>query len=175
MNLNAAFGWRSFLSLALRICVPPAIFRQREESPLHHRLSLPFLLAHLTCVTLFLSGCSQRELPLYAKAQAAFNTTVTNSLGWRRTLETSVNVYDDDWKKWQGRAEIEVTNAAGGVQTTNLPFRFTVTQSEGKTNVSCYLDIEQIIAVRRVLDEFIPGETPQQFNERLQRARSGAK
>lgn len=175
MNLNVALGWRSVLSLALKISVPAAAFRQREESPLHHRLNLPFLLAYLTGVAMFLSGCSKRELPLYAKAQVAFNTTVTNSPGWRRTLETSVNVYDDDWKKWQGRAEIEFTNAAGGVQTTNLPFRFTVTQSEGKTNVSCYLDTEQIIAVRRVLDEFIQGETPQQFNERLQRARTGAK
>jgi hypothetical protein len=82
----------------------------------------------------------------YSEADSLVAEKVTNDLtGWRRTLSIYVKREDlGDPSTWTATADAEFINALGGVERTNLYYRFlTFTNTDGERSIFCNLDHEK--------------------------------
>lgn len=60
-----------------------------------------------------------------ASGKLAFQQAITNTVGWRRTLDSSYIIFEDmPVSNWWGEARIEIINSRGGVEAVDLKFRF---------------------------------------------------
>jgi hypothetical protein len=57
-------------------------------------------------------------------------------IGFRRILESTTRTRGDDVSKWTGRARVEVINQSGGIEVTNVEFKF----QQFSGHASWYLD-----------------------------------
>jgi len=68
---------------------------------------------------------AQRLLRYRAKAEQSVRVACTNDVvGLRQVMQTDLSTYQDNYKNWRASATVEFFNKMGGVERTNLDFRF---------------------------------------------------
>jgi len=96
----------------------------------------------------------QREL-----ARMDFERSYTNAvIGYRRTLNTFIFDSEDHYSKWEANAEVEFINARGGVERTNVWFRFRVDSGfDGRDDVQCHFDWKRQLDERAAVEKVQAG------------------
>jgi hypothetical protein len=101
-----------FILIALGIVLVAGISRFREwqdENPAADNYERPY----------------ERHLRMQEQAKAAFERAITNDvIGYQRTIEKFCSNSDDDFNRWWGEAKIDYVNRVGGVERTNIYYRF---------------------------------------------------
>ena len=96
-----------------------------------------------------MAGCGHKaELTLQQKAEIAFRAAVTNQVvGLNRIISTEIEDEDGSIAKWRADATVEYVNSVGGIDRTNLPFRFQLISFPDWTDnsrmiqdIACHLD-----------------------------------
>jgi hypothetical protein len=67
----------------------------------------------------------QRRQQAAEKGELEFAQAITNTVGWRRTLEARSHIYEDQpATNWWASARVEIINRQGGVEAVDLKFAF---------------------------------------------------
>lgn len=73
-------------------------------------------------------------------------TASKDTVGFRRMIDSYVFDTGDDPYKWTGEVHAEYINKAGGVEATNIPYRFMKVQRyNGQEQIAAIIDIKKIL------------------------------
>lgn len=90
---------------------------------------------------------SQRWRRQQQQGEAAFAKSITNDVvGYSRTIETYRDISNDDVGKWWGHATVEYLNPMGGIQRTNLYWKFS---TAGRMIFAQPLTVDQWLARKK--------------------------
>ena len=69
---------------------------------------------------------------------------VERIVGWRRTLDSSINFEGAAPATWVGQAKVEIINKQGGVEARRVTVRFRKESTlDRKAELSCYAYLEE--------------------------------
>jgi hypothetical protein len=116
-----------------------------------------------------LAGCGHKaELTLQQKAEIAFRAAITNQVvGLNRIISTEIEDEDGSIAKWRADATVEYVNSVGGIDRTNLPFRFQLISFPDWTDnsrmiqdIACHLDDDLLYRqeMARIAGRPVPAE-----------------
>lgn len=86
----------------------------------------------------------QQMARLQSESEGEMLKECTNVIiGLSRIIHSSVTIADEDPYKWSGKATVEFVNRVGGIERTNLCFRFgTDTGHDGLVHLRCSTESE---------------------------------